>query len=181
MLRVVAERSIDRRPLPTESTDRRNAMTLQNRQHTAMTVLLSLASLALALPVCAGDVSTDDAMTRQSPHQDPDKLVDRPGEKALMGYGTDGIADEVDDPGLGIRSNLGRAQDDADTLGSTSFAELDDNDDGRLSRGEAGEVEPAQWRRMDRNGDDHVDRAEFSAFEAQGKPAGESGGKQGMK
>jgi Ca2+-binding EF-hand superfamily protein len=55
-------------------------------------------------------------------------------------------------------------------MAAASFSGLDKDKDGYLSRQEADAQGglTQRWQSMDRNGDDRIDRAEFSAFEAAG-------------
>jgi hypothetical protein len=98
----------------------------------------------------------------QTPMHRSESTGDTTAGQKTKGYGTDGIAEEVDSYSLGNRSNLGTP----DQAGNSDrFAELDSDADGFVSRREAQRLDEQRWREVDGNGDGKLDAAEFSALE----------------
>lgn len=114
---------------------------------------------ALAIGGLFGQVAYGGDMegsSRQATPYQSESSGDTSAEQKTMGYGTDGIVQEVDSYSLGNRSNLGAPD---------SFAGLDRDGDGFVSRQEGQGLGEKQWRESDLNGDGKLDPAEFSAFE----------------
>lgn len=142
--------------------------------------LIAVGLLTAPLALQAGqEVADDDGQTGDSRAQQAGETVDREREQGLMGYGTDGIAENPDSYSLGNRSMLGTpdghsqaasspAGDGADVSArqSAGFTQLDRDGDGVLSRPEADY--DALWQLVDDNNDGVIGASEFSAFERSG-------------